>query len=102
MTEQVFRRGQTVECYAEVKTQAGAYVDPTSIVVTILDPNGVAKVTAQAMTKLEVGKYAYYYTVPADGGYGWWVDYATITDGSGAGAKVTMPQGQFEVREIGK
>ena len=96
--EYIYQRGETVPIHADVQDWDDAYVDPTSIVIDVWDVSGTKKVTAQAMSKLETGKYVYYYTSLAADEEGWWRSMATITDGSGAGAKVTMRPGSFKLQ----
>jgi len=89
-----FQRGETVEVYAEVKDQTGAFVDPTtSITTTITDSAGSAKISAQAMTKSDTGKYTYHYTLLADAALDWWVVEVTVTDAT----KVTKSRCGFKV-----
>jgi len=89
-----FQQGETVELYAEVKTQAGVLVDPASGVdITIDDPSGVEKVSSTAMTNIDTGKYVYYYNIPvAAGSVGWWRAHAKSTD---TGTKYTIKVGGF-------
>jgi hypothetical protein len=92
-----FKRAETVEIYAEVKTQSGVLTDPTAIVLDLYDSAGTQKVTAQAMTKLDTGKYQYFYTLASDAALGFWKGTVTETDGVGASAKVTKTDDGFEV-----
>ena len=92
-----FKQGETVEIYAEVKSQAGSLVDPTSIVVDLYDSAGVQKLTAQAMTKLTTGIYQYFHNLPTDAALGFWKDTITVVDGTGGTAKTTKTDGGFNV-----
>jgi len=65
-------RGSTITLSHEVKDFDGVLYDPTSIVITITDPLGVVKVTAQAMTTDAIGEYQYQYVTPSDGALGVW------------------------------
>ena len=90
-----FKRGETVELYAEVKDQAGAFVDPaTSITITVVDSAGTSKVSVSAMTKTDTGKYSYYYTIASDAALGWWTSTVITTD---TGSKITIASCGFEV-----
>jgi uncharacterized protein YfaS (alpha-2-macroglobulin family) len=94
-----YQRGETVESYAEVKSQAGAYITPTSIKVTITDPNGTVQVDGVAMTESATGKYVHYYTLSSSATLGCWTGKVVETDGSGDSAKVTVVTEQFMVVE---
>jgi len=61
--------------WAEADPDAGF---PT---ITIIDPDGTTKVTAQAMTKRATGKYDYEYEIPASS-EGLWRGYADTENGS--------------------
>lgn len=56
----------------EVRTTAGALVDPDTIVISIVDPKGAVKVTAQGMTKDVTGEYSYDYLIAVDAEIGKW------------------------------
>jgi len=92
-----FQRGETIPVWVEVQDWDDAYVDPTAVKVTIIDSKGVVKVNAAAMTKDAIGKYVYYYNSVATDETGWWRASADIIDGVGAGAKVTITPGGFNL-----
>jgi hypothetical protein len=50
-------RGTAIYIFTLLKNTDETLVDPDSISCTVYDPNGVAKVENQAMTKKETGKY---------------------------------------------
>jgi len=70
--------------------------DPTSVVITVKDEDGVSKVTAQGMTKNTTGKYEYFYTTTAGDSAGTY----TIEIVSTSGTYVSIQTGAFEV--VGK
>lgn len=87
----VFQRGETVEVYAEVKTQAGVLVNPdTSIKVTIFDPSSEKILLAAPNYDADMpqfggltGKYAYYYIITdAAASVGWWAVEVMVLDGT--------------------
>lgn len=96
MPDKIFQRPETVPTKADVKDWDGEYVDPTSIKITVTIGSATV-VDAQDMTKLETGKYVYYYTPAADATLGWHVSKVTVTDGEGGGAKVTITPGGFRL-----
>ena len=53
-----FAKGTTIRIYAEVTDFEGAYVTPTSIVVTVLI-GSTLKITEAAMILITTGKYYY-------------------------------------------
>ena len=99
MTARVFQRGETAQAYAEVRDQDGVLVNPTSIKLDLWNTDYTAqKVTALDMTQLSTGKYIYNYLLVAADLVGFWPAKATITDGTGGGAVVTIEDGGFEVK----
>ncbi len=96
MTEvRTFQRPETVPIYAEVKNQAGSYVDPTSITITITSPTNLAVITDVAMTQTATGKYTYYYRPASNAELGWYHVKVTSVDGAGGSAITTITQGGF-------
>lgn len=99
-TVREFELGETVEIYVEVKNQLGTLVDPaTSIKVTIYKPDGTEALAATSMTKVDTGKYNYYYTSvvatpPAADPLGWYRVRITVMDID----KVTIKDGGFNVK----
>ena len=78
-----------------------ALVDPTSILITITDPNGLAKVTAEEIItsgKIATGVYDHYYNTATDSVKGWWHGVAEVIDGSGATARTSIGNYSFEVK----
>jgi hypothetical protein len=97
--EKVFQKGETVTVWAYIKNWAGTFIDPSSgVKITITNPSGTVKVTAQSMTKSEVGKYAYYYNSATDDVSGWWKVSTLAQDGSGETAKITITNSGFTLQ----
>lgn len=67
-----YYQGETIKQNVELRDVDGVLVDPTSIVITIIDPEGTTKVDAQDMTKDETGKYYYDYLIATDAVTGRW------------------------------
>ena len=63
-------------------TETWALTDPTSIKITIIDPDGNTKVDAANMDRVAEGKYEYIYTLPASPATGWWRGYIDVVNGS--------------------
>lgn len=94
-----FGRGETVPIWVPVKDWDDNYVTPTSVKVSVWDPDGTQKVTEQSAAEDETGRYVYYYPLATDAMLGYWPMKGIITDGTGDAARKTMPRGSFLVRE---
>jgi uncharacterized protein YfaS (alpha-2-macroglobulin family) len=97
-----FLEGDTVWILTFVRDEDKTYIDPTSIKVSIYDPDGSTKVDAQAMTKYEseTGIYEYYYHKGESAeamDKGIWRGIVKVRDGSGDDAKITSAPFSFEV-----
>lgn len=91
-----FDIGETVILQAEVKNQAGSYVDPsTSMQISVYDPNGTAIVSDAAMTKDDTGKYHYDFQA-AGKSKGKYTFAAKATNG----ARITIQKDAFYLAEI--
>lgn len=97
-----FQRAETVWILAYIydrRTGVAPTIDPTSIVVTISDPDGFAVVTAKAMTKHDDGEFEYFYTLPENAERGkWWRGLIKVVDGEGDIAKTTIGTFGFRIR----
>ena len=94
-----FQRPETIPVWVEVKTWAGALVNPNEgVKVVITSPDGIVVVTSTAMTNTETGKYVYYYASQLTDPVGWWKAVATVQDGTGAGAKYNVLVGGFQLQ----
>ena len=82
--------------HAEVRDTSDDLVDPTSIVITITHIGGTVVTNAVAMTKDDVGLYSYTYR-PASYLPGYYNAKATITDGSGGTAFISIKYGGFNI-----
>ena len=79
-----FKLGATVPLLAYVYDSDGeTLVDPTtSIKATFVDPKDTKKVDGKAMSKIDTGKYIYYYNSQTTDEAGDWVFSATTEDGT--------------------
>ena len=66
-----YYQGETMRQSVEVMDEAGALVDPDSIVISIIPPAGVASDPVN-MTKDSTGKYHYDYLLETDAEEGEW------------------------------
>jgi hypothetical protein len=100
MSVEVYQRGDTIPIWLEVMDWQGNHVDPTHGVtlVHLTSPKSVKKAENQAMTKIETGKYVYYYASQSGDETGWWRYQIKTQDGSGFDAKYTISEGSFELR----
>ena len=93
-----FQRPETVPIYSDVKdwSTPQQLVDPTtSINIVIYNPDGSAKQTSIAMSKLSTGHYVHYHLTQSTDQTGWYRVIVTAQDGSGGGARVTVQNGGF-------
>ena len=86
----------TVAIDIEVWNLAGVKFDPTSVQVTIYDPDDTAVVDDQAASNDDVGEYHYDYTIPAVPSFGKYTVKIVGTDGS----RVKTGRDIFEVVEF--
>jgi uncharacterized protein YfaS (alpha-2-macroglobulin family) len=68
----MYYQGETMSQTVEVRITTGALVDPDTIVITIVDPEGATKIDAQGMTKDGTGEYSYDYLLAVDAEIGKW------------------------------
>jgi hypothetical protein len=76
-------------------------VDPTAIVISVVDPDGTTQVDETAMTKSTTGIYYYDYhrgTTTAAMDKGRWTGTVKVTDGTGATALITPIPFSFKVK----
>jgi len=88
----------TVRVLAYVYDDAGNLVDPTSIKVTITDPDGTKKVDGVAMTKGDTGIYSYYYKTTTSTTKDWWTGEVEVIDGTGEAAKTSLGTFSFRIK----
>ena len=69
----IYFQGETVRQKAYVTDESGALIDPSSILITVVDSGGVKKVEAQAMSKDATGKYHHDYLLASDAALGQWL-----------------------------
>lgn len=92
MTETVYQTTETITLEATITDSAGAAVDPTTVVISVMKPDGTLDVDGVAMTKDSVGSYHYDYTIPSDVG-----TYKSQVKATGATSKVTVEPDTFLV-----
>jgi hypothetical protein len=97
MTTRTFQVPETVPIWAEITDTDDAAVAPTSVVLTLIDPDETKLLDDVAMDATDdVGFYVYYWD-STDGVLGWYRCIVTATDGTGVGAKVTIQNGGFQL-----
>ena len=67
-----YHRGETMPQIVNVTTVNKVLTDPDTIVITIVDPEGITKVDEQDMAKEGTGKYRYDYLIAVDAALGKW------------------------------
>ena len=72
---------------------------PTSITITIKDPDGTAQVSASAMTENATGIYDYFYNTTTSTAKGSWTGFVTVTDGTGDTAKTSLDDFEFTITQ---
>lgn len=78
----------------DVTEEDGALIDPDTLVISIVDPEGETKVDEQGMTKESKGKYRYNYLIAVDATLGKWTTEVEATKGF-----VQIEQDEFTVME---
>ena len=92
-----FIKGAVIPLEVELRDKdTGALKDPANgATITVVDPLGTKKVTAQAMTKVSTGIYYYNLTLATADESGTWEFEVTSTDGS----KKSVEQFSFNVKD---
>jgi uncharacterized protein YfaS (alpha-2-macroglobulin family) len=90
----MYYQGETMRQSVEVTDTNGALINATSIVITIIDPEGTEQVSAAAMTNDSTGKYHYDYLIAADAEKGEWQTEVKAVKGFTA-----IEQDEFTVME---
>lgn len=85
----VYERDETYVHWTKIRDEAGQPVAPTTIKISITDPDGTLLVDAQDMTQEEIGLYYYNYQIPADANFGNWDVIVRATDAVGNATKFT-------------
>ena len=95
----VFQAEETADIYFEIKDVDGVLADPTTIEVTVTDPDGTVQADAQNYdTKHDTGKYSYYQNIGASPAKGWWGVSVKTTDGTGGDEKYSVEVEGFKVK----
>ena len=90
----LYHQGETIRQKVHVTDASKTLIDPTSIVITIIDSESTKKVDAQAMVKDSTGKYHYDHLIPTDAVIGTWTTEIKAVKGFTA-----IEQDQFTVIE---
>ena len=90
----LYHQGETFPQKVLVTDAVKTLIDPTSIVITIIDSENTKKVDAEAMIKDSTGKYHYYHLIPTDAVIGKWTTEVKAVKGFTA-----IEQDQFTVVE---
>lgn len=69
-------QGETLSLNYEFKNKAGAYFDPDTTAIKIINPAG-ASVATPSLTKIAAGKYELNYTLASDAPIGVWKVFMT-------------------------
>jgi len=93
-----FQLGETVPIWCHVQDWDDVYIDPTSIKVEVWLPSGTQDISSTDMTKSATGKYVYYYYSEITDTVGFYRVKVTVTDGSGATAKLSIITGGFRLQ----
>jgi len=67
-----YYQGESFPQRVKVTDREGVLVDPDTIIITIVDPNGTKEVDGEDMIKEEVGEYKYIYALAVDAEIGEW------------------------------
>jgi uncharacterized protein YfaS (alpha-2-macroglobulin family) len=81
MTTQKVYRGDTIGKIWYFYNESNVLIEPSTISIAIVDPNGTTKVTLTKadLTFVATGTYKMKYNVPTDGAYGLWSLQVTAT-----------------------
>lgn len=88
----VYQTTETITLKATITDSAGAAADPTTVVISVMKPDGTLDVDGVAMTKDLVGSYHYDYTIPSDIG-----TYKSQVTATGSAGRTTVEPNRFLV-----
>jgi len=91
----VFIAKTTVITYVYVKDEYEVLTDASSVLMTIIDPDGTTQVDGEAMTKQSTGIYTYDYKTTIDTQKGLWRQQVEVIDGTGVEARTSMDSHSF-------
>lgn len=78
-------QGGTVSLPILVTNAAGSPVDPDALSLVLYDPDAVAQVSVDDLTRIATGRYQYAWSVPVDAALGDWIgDWDGTIDGADA------------------
>ncbi len=90
-----FQASETVVCKIEVFDTDNNLTTPTSIVISVTNPDGTVKIDESTPTNDSTGKYSYKYNIPSSPEEGRWIVEWKVTDDTA----VTITRDYFEVEE---
>ena len=90
----MYYQGETMPQTVEVRDVDKVLIDADTIVITIADPEGTVKVTAEDMLNDSTGKYHYNYLLADDAVVGKWTTEVKAVKG-----ETQMEQDEFTVME---
>ena len=90
----MYYQGESVRQNVEVTDVDRALIDPNTIVITIHDAEGTAKIDEQTMAKDSTGKYHYDYQLATDAVVGKWTTEIKAIKGF-----IQIEQDEFTVLE---
>ena len=90
----MYYQGETMPQRVEVRDTTKALLDPDTIVITIIDPEGNVKINGASMTKASTGKYQYDYLIGVDALKGKWTTEIKAEKGF-----IQIEQDEFTVME---
>lgn len=75
----VFKQGSTVPIETMVYTVAGVLTEPTSITMTVYEPDGTESVASSVMDEISTGVYNDFIALSSDATLGIWTAKITVT-----------------------
>ena len=92
-TQVEFIAGASIRVIVIVKDDDKALVDPTSVLVTLTDPDGTDQVDQNEIVvdgKISTGLFEQYYNTSGSSVTGWWQGKIEVVDGSGDTARTSI------------
>lgn len=98
ITIEVFQMPEHAKVYVEIRNEAGKLFDPdTSILCTIMDPDGNQIIDGAGMTKIVKGCYKYLYDTSADASEGTYIAAVEAVHNSAT----SVLKLSFDVEDVG-
>lgn len=85
MTTQKLYKGDSMGRIFKFYNEDDEYIDPATITIEIIDPNGTTKATKTKtdLTRVDKGQYKLVYSIPSDAETGLWTIKATAVSTEG-------------------